>query len=471
MGAVTASGRACVIATQLVQRTLVVGSALFIVLLAGLNALGLRDSLSPANAIWKDFGQDYLMARALADGIDPYLPMRDLAERYLIPAGLLDKPFPSPHPPSMALVALPLTVFDYPTAVRVWFVIEVVALLVAMYLICRTVGWHRWAAPATSVLAFALLAWPPLSVDLLLGQVTTVLLVLLVGAQLTLMAGHFKLAGILLGVSLIIKPLAWPWLLVVAYQRKWVTVGFAVGLTVLGNLLPALRIGLAPVLRYFTSVIPADSAQYATEVTNISWWTIGPRLFEGTSGLAIPIGPLISAPSAAHLVGAAVPTVVLAAFVGWMVACRPRPVAAWMAATGVALVVNPISWKYCLVLAVLPAAHLVGKLNVGRFAKHQMALAIVSLLGLALIGLDPRELVQQVSDWLGAAHAQLLPLSSLVALEPGLAAFTVAILAAVLCARETLPCARDLATPALSSATLIRPQLDQVDVPQSVSRF
>jgi hypothetical protein len=45
----------------------------------GPSLVHLRDSLEPDVALYKDFAQDYLLARAIADGVDPYVPLHDLA--------------------------------------------------------------------------------------------------------------------------------------------------------------------------------------------------------------------------------------------------------------------------------------------------------------------------------------------------------------------------------------------------------
>jgi hypothetical protein len=47
--------------------------------------------------------------------------MRDLAARYLAAEGYLDKPYPSPHPPSVGVLFLPFLLLSYVDAVRVWF--------------------------------------------------------------------------------------------------------------------------------------------------------------------------------------------------------------------------------------------------------------------------------------------------------------------------------------------------------------
>ncbi len=57
-------------------------------------------SLVAPHVYRKDFLQEYLLARAIAEGVDPYLPIPMLADRFLgqLPVPLF--PHPTPHPPT-----------------------------------------------------------------------------------------------------------------------------------------------------------------------------------------------------------------------------------------------------------------------------------------------------------------------------------------------------------------------------------
>ena len=168
----------------------------------------------------KDFGQEYLLARAIRDGVDPYLPVRELAERYAAPIGFMDKTHPTPHPPSLGILLLPLSVLPYPAAAVAWFAIELACLLAAVGLLARAVG-GQMQARAVPLVALALLAWPALLLDINLGQLTTPMLALLAAAQLALLRSRSVLGGALLGVSLLVKPIAWPWLIVLGAYGNW----------------------------------------------------------------------------------------------------------------------------------------------------------------------------------------------------------------------------------------------------------
>src|SRR5260370_37798132 len=158
-------------------------------------------SLFPSEALIydKDFGQEYLLARAIRAGVDPYLPIEVLAERFVQVTGYLAKVHPTPHPPTVGLLALPLGYLSFPDAVRTWFEFELVCLLAVVILLIRGAGlpFRLRIAP---FLALALVAWPPITLELGLGQLMLPLLLGLAGAQVALLAGRSVLGGVLLGV-------------------------------------------------------------------------------------------------------------------------------------------------------------------------------------------------------------------------------------------------------------------------------
>ena len=382
--------------------------------------------ITPELALWRDFGQDYLLGRALVDGIDPYVPVRELAQRYVEPTGFLARTTPAPHPPSMAVLVLPLLLLDYTNAVRAWFVLQIGALLIGVCLTLRSVG-ARWAvaaqvAPAATLLLFL---WPAIGLDVGLGQSTTLLLALLAGAQCALGSGRSRLGGVLLGVSMLVKPLAWPWLLVFAARRMWSASVATLAIALIGWTMPALRIGIGPIVGYFVHTLPAVSATYATEVTNFSWWTIGPRLFDGTSAFGTAVPPLLDAPTVAGVVGVALPGLVLALAVTWLMTMRPRSLAAFGVMTAVALLINPISWGYYFVLMLLPIAALAAALLHSRWPAGHVIVAL-GCIGL-LIPIEGQlvDLARQLSP-----DRALAPLPTLITLAPSLGVAGIGVLLA-----------------------------------------
>jgi hypothetical protein len=345
-----------------------------LVLLATLVVLGaflLTFGLYPRDSTLyqKDFGQEYLLARAIRDGADPYELIQTLGARYVdVTTGYFDKQHPTPHPPTVGLLALPLGLLSYPAAVRVWFAFELVCLVAALGMFARAA---RVPIRTRSVplLAVALVLWPPLTLEIGLGQLMLPLLLVLSGAQLALLRGRMPLGGGLLGLSLLIKPIALPWLIVLAWRREWRSMAAAMAVVVAGGVLSVAVIGVEHTQDYVFRVLPRMSAAFFYEVTNMSLWTVAPRL--GWPALS----PVL-------------PGVVLLVAAWWT---RRRALDAGLAMmTVLCLLVSPITWYFYLVLALLPLAYGLGFVWQRGLRRRQLA-AVMGVF--ALMGVSQANLV------------------------------------------------------------------------------
>ncbi|HVC35515.1 MAG TPA: glycosyltransferase family 87 protein [Chloroflexota bacterium] len=336
----------------------------------------------------KDLLQDYVMARAIEDGTDPYLPIQTLAERYLGRLPEAPRPTPSPHPPFAGFLLVPLTVVDYPTAAAIWMVLEAACLAASVQLLARAAG-ARLAPAQTICIAILLLAWYPVFSDLENGQFMVVLLLLLTGAWLAFRAERHALAGVLLGLTVLIKPITWPVLLAFLVRKNWRVVGPSAATLLIGYLVAGLVIGFDRIIVYVTRVLPAVSTLYGATSLNLSLWAVGTRFFTGTELLSdngvnqsvVRISPLVSAPLAAQIVSIGVPLALL------LVACllvRTHLGDDWTLGvmTCVSILVTPISWGHYLVLAAIPATLVIQWLVAHRFpvAATNAALAVALLL-------------------------------------------------------------------------------------------
>jgi len=360
-----------------------------LVVLAALVALGaflLTFGLYPHDSTLyeKDFGQEYLLARAIRDGVDPYLPIQTLGARYVGVIGYFDKQHPTPHPPTVGLLAFPLGLLSYPAAVRVWFAFELVCLVAALGMLARATG-VPIRLQSLPVLAVAMVLWPPLTLEIGLGQLMLPLLLALTSAQLALLRGRTPLGGGLLGLSMLIKPIAWPWLIVLVWRRDWRALAAATAVVVAGGALSVVVIGVAHTQDYVLRVLPMMSAAFFNEVTNMSLWTVAPRL-----GWPV-LSPLV--PGVVLLVAA------------WWVRRRALDVGLAMM-TVVCLLVSPITWYFYVVLALVPLAY---GLGVARKSGNRQVAAVVAVF--VLLGVSQTNLVDLARAGAGGA----------VLLEPALA--------------------------------------------------
>src|SRR5262249_13106184 len=123
------------------------------------------------------------------------------------------------------------------------------------------------------------------------GQLTLPLLAMLAAGELALVRDRSRLGGLLLGASLLLKPLAWPWLLVLLRRRDWPALAMSAAIVVVGYAAVAVREGLAPLGEYFFHVLPDWNTGYLHEPTNISPTRLGQTLL-ADQPLPVELGTL-----------------------------------------------------------------------------------------------------------------------------------------------------------------------------------
>jgi len=340
-------------------------------------------SLLPEYVYRKDFLQEYLLARAVADGTHPYLPIWVLAERYL--GALPNAVFyhPTPHPPTVGVLFLPLSALDYPTAAAVWLGLEIACLVAAVWLLGRAAG-ARMSIPGVLATATALLAWYPVREDLILGQLMLVLLLLVAGARAALLSGRAVVGGVLVGLAVLVKPIPWPLLLLFTLRRDWRALGASLSTIAIGYAVSTWAVGLGPAVAYLREVLPGVAYAYRAHAWNISAWSLGWRMFDGTGSsvlAGIDAPPLARSAPAALVVSAGVPIVVL--LLSCLIARKQRdPDASFGVMVCASILVSPISWGHYLVLAAVPAAYAVSWLGRQDLPSREanVALGVAALL-------------------------------------------------------------------------------------------
>ncbi len=238
---------------------------------------------SPSSYQERDVLQEYLMAKALISGVNPYLPLDQLAQMFIGKFPFL--PHPAPYPPFIAILSTPLLLFSLNNVIVVWFIIEVICLIAISCML--TILWRgRVDWVRVLFIFFLLLTWYAVMVDLLYGQLTILLTTLLLAALLALRKDQKILAGALIGLSVAIKMFTWPLIIYFALKKDWRTL-ITSCLTAFGlNLIALIVMGIGPIMDYYLRVTMQVSAIYHSFLKNYSLWSIGYRLFAGTE----PIG-------------------------------------------------------------------------------------------------------------------------------------------------------------------------------------
>lgn len=363
--------------------------------------------LDAPQVYFQDFAQEYLLAAAIRDRVDPYQPLSQLAARYLgsHPVAEALAPYPTPHPPSAGMFAIALTALRYESAAAVWLYLQLVWLFAAVFGLARTARIQLSVLECAGLTA-ALVAWDPIMANLYLGQLTTVVLLTIVLARHALLRGRPALAGVCLGVGLLIKPIAWPVLVVLTVRRQWSAILAMAATVAAGGSASALFIGPRLVVTYLTDVLPTLAGVYRTDPGNLSLLTLAARIFEGVGfgpGVPLRVEPLILAPalvSIASLVFVAVVVLALARL-AWLSTSLDQ---ALVAAVCASVVLNPLASALSLCLLLVPLAYVLEQWLRGRDAAQQWNV------GVCVVGI----LLLPSAEWVGRAGSpgSVIPFSA-----------------------------------------------------------
>jgi hypothetical protein len=350
-------------------------------------------ALTPGNIYRKDFIQEYLLAKAIFAGVDPYLSLPELARKVGVALPYPILPHPTPHPPPVALLCLPLAQFSYEYAALIWLLIEVACLFASVALLWRSWG-SKPSLPQLLLVGWAALGWAHVWAGLVLGQVNTILLLLFTIAWLKLRNGHpggdpvvgQMVGGAALGCALALKFVGWPLVIFLALRRKWRSALAAAATWLALNLAAAALMGWQSYLGYYTRTGPLLYYYYRANCGNLSLWSIGWRLFSGTESpalISIESPPLFYAPGLAKLISIALPLALL--IFSLRSALRMKSFdAAYGLMICVSVLVSPVMWAHYITMAAIPmliAARALAEMN---FPRRQTVIAAVLILSLSL---------------------------------------------------------------------------------------
>jgi hypothetical protein len=312
-------------------------------------------ALFPPGSFYKDFAQEWVLAKALVMGLDPYLPLPELMERTAGPLPVENLPHPTPHPPPVAVFSLPLALLSYPQAIRAWFLIELGLLVVCALLVLTELNVKPGPIPA-GVAALILLGWQPFVQDLAYGQLMIPILVLVFGAWVALRKEKWIVGGLLLGLAFSIKIMIWPVLLLLIGRKTWRASLAAAATIFLANLAAGIGMGFGRLFHYYTQVGSQVFALYRSFSGNYSTWTLGWRLFAGTGSdvlVGVQAPPWIAAPAAAPYVSAAVPLLILGLSLAaiWRMKNFDRAFASLVI---LSILISPVAWPHYFSLLIIP---------------------------------------------------------------------------------------------------------------------
>lgn len=337
-------------------------------------------SFSSENIWRKDFLQVYLTARAVLLKIDPYLPVFTLAEiqGYSLPHGTFLNP--SPHTPVLVALTVPYAWFSYTVSAVLNLVLEICCLVFSVTCITRWLGLRLTPLMTFAAvwLCFGLGAvWESLA----LGQINLTLAALLIVGFWGLTTGKDTIGGIAVGGVISMKFIFWPLLVLLAVYRKGKACTSVSATIIALNLVAALVLGFDAIDKYYRFAAPSVASLYRSFSGNLSLWSVGWKLFEGTGSTAlvgVSVPPVTYLPHLAPYFSYGL--VALLFSVSLFLSLRVKNFeAAYGIMISFSLLMSPLCWSHYLVVTAIPCAFVARRVfGENSTARGRMALYLTS---------------------------------------------------------------------------------------------
>jgi arabinofuranan 3-O-arabinosyltransferase len=171
------------------------------------------------------------------------------------------------YPPSALVLLLPLGAFDLAWGNRLFFFVDLAAILVATAMLLELFG-LRWRGIPGAIALLGLSVAGPVLFTLNAGNVNGPILLGLAAALVAARRGSWLAAGLFLGATLALKPILAPLLVVLLLFRRWGAMVAAIAVPVLLSV-PVLA--AAPATRsFFDTTIPLLWRGQDTQIQEVS---------------------------------------------------------------------------------------------------------------------------------------------------------------------------------------------------------
>jgi Glycosyltransferase family 87 len=373
---------------------------------------GVYRQVAPQPLQGPDFIHTYDAALAVRHGQNPYVTATAWVSGYT-PGSILENQYF--YAPTYALLLSPLTFLPYQAALTLWGVIIGGLLFVTVYALARSIGW-RPSAMGFLLLVTAASIMTAVRAELFLGQANLFMVACICLAFWARQAGHSRLAGVLLALACVTKPMLLAVAVFLLWKREFkfaaaTFVGFAALL-----LLPFVWIG-THALGDLLGLWQFYSNQYLSFSENIAPRGMLERLFTVNPF----VRPLIVAPALASALWLAIAAVVLVVTLS-VIAPRPlRRDKRSLLEIGVILcalmLISPLTEPPYLVSLIVPLFASVSYLRGADWQRGRFGIASFVLLGLWMFELVPRSTIENFF-WSRIDPAQPLMAAVYVTLAP-----------------------------------------------------
>jgi Glycosyltransferase family 87 len=194
----------------------------------------------------RDFSEFYCAAQIVTNGLGTRLYDIGLQSQFISRVAAVHTFYN--HPPFESLVFVPLTIFSYPTAFRIWTLVNLTLLVVAAWLVESRMKVSLAVSQWTGIHAdFGLvlvlfLTFAPATTSLLIGQDSMLMLFVYTVVFVLLRRSAQFAAGCVLALGLFKFQLVLPFALILTARRKW---SFLIGFLTIGGLLVLISITIS----------------------------------------------------------------------------------------------------------------------------------------------------------------------------------------------------------------------------------
>lgn len=288
----------------------------------------------------------------------------------------------SPSPPTLALFTAPLAVLKSSTVQPTWAALGVLAILAAVVLTYRAVGWPRESLPLAILLTAGLLLSAPLQEDLSRGQIYHLTLLWMAVSTWGYATGRDWLIGLGLALALTMKVAGVPIWLLLAFERRWRALAWASAWTLALVIVSLQWIPVATYSRWMFDVVPV--------------WLVTPKMmvpaYQTVTGFMQHLlrfdpawnpGPLANVPTVARLLVVAVSSGLL---IATLRASRRDPdpsTTVFAAAIVLGIVIQPTIEQYGYVTGFVP--FVVGTMEWARRPSFTVGLCLLAAAALLAI--------------------------------------------------------------------------------------
>jgi hypothetical protein len=330
----------------------------------------------------RDVMQYYLLAKATISGINPYLPLNDLAQTFI--GSIPFSPHPAPCTPFLTIMFIPLSMFSLGQLTMIWFFVEL-ACLVAIASLLPVLWKTKPDWKASIIILCLLLSWYPVVNDLSYGQLSIILTLFLLVGLITLRKNHGIIAGIMIGFTVAIKLITWPLIIYFALKKEWRPLISSCLTAAVLNTIALATIGYRPFLNYYFDVSRQVTVIYQSAMHNLSLWSIGYRLFAGTGSdlfsSFVNAPPLVNLPKIAPFVSIVLIITFLVYSLAWALKSNDQHLT-FALLVGAIILISPVSWAHYFVLLIIPLSFLFLDLKKRSFPAWQTSVFV--LIGLLL---------------------------------------------------------------------------------------